>query len=157
MRWRGFTLVETLVALVLLSMGLLGAASLLLASLQGHEDALRQLRATGLVREMAERIRANPQAGDLYDTRHALPVTACDLAGPCTPEQLAAADLAHFAAAARVLLPGTDSEFRIQFEPAIGPAAPDRYAISLRWRGPHDADGIRNVVALNLLAPPVAG
>ena len=26
----------------------------------------------------------------------------------------------------------------IEYEPAIGPAAPDRYAITLRWRGPRD-------------------
>jgi hypothetical protein len=53
------------------------------------------------------------------------------------------------------LFPGADTEPRVEFEPATGPAAPDRYAISLRWRGPRD-DAFE-VVALTLLASPVAG
>ena len=53
------------------------------------------------------------------------------------------------------LLPGTETRAIVQFEPAIGPAAADRFAITLSWRGPRD-DEIR-VVTLSLLAPPVAG
>jgi len=56
---RGFSLVEAMIALLLLSLGLLGAWSVLLASLQSHADALREASAQRLVQDMAERICAN--------------------------------------------------------------------------------------------------
>jgi type IV pilus assembly protein PilV len=152
----GFTLVETLVALVLLSLGMLGACRMLLGSLQAHADALRRMAAVNLARDMADRIRANPRAAAGYDSDAVTPAAAaCDLASPCAPRDLAAADLAHFVSAAQALLPGKDTLASVEFEPAIGPAATDRYAITLRWRGPHDDEPL--VVALNVLAPPVAG
>jgi type IV pilus assembly protein PilV len=153
---RGFTLVEVLVALVLLSLGLLGAGGMLLGSLRSHADALREIVAGRLLQDMAERIRANPHAGVGYDTREAVPLAAaCDLASPCTGPELAAADLAHFLESAQRLLPGTETLASIQFEPAIGAAAADRYAITLSWRGPRDDEP--RVIATSLLVPPVAG
>ncbi len=111
-----------------------------------------------LVRDMAERIRANPQARALYDTRGGAGAdAACDFTAACDPAQRAAADLAHYFAATRVTFPGADTSARIEFEPAIGPAAPDRYRISLQWRGPRDSDEVRHAVTLILLARPVAG
>ena len=68
----GFSLVESMVALAVLSVGLLGAASMLLDSLRTHAGAVRRLKATHLVRDMADRIRANTSAGAYYDTRTAL-------------------------------------------------------------------------------------
>ena len=107
---------------------------------------------------MAERIRANPQARALYDTRAGIAGdAACDFAAACDPAQRAAADLAHYIATARAAFPGADTSARIEFEPAIGPAAPDRYRISLQWRGPRDHDEVRHAVTLILLARPVAG
>src|SRR3954465_12948822 len=101
-RVRGFTLLESIIALLLLSLGLLGAWAVLLASLQSHADALCQVYATLLVRDMADRIRANPAAGHLYDSAGASPAgAACDTAAPCDAAQLAAADLLAFADAAR--------------------------------------------------------
>jgi type IV pilus assembly protein PilV len=155
-RSQGFTLTESLVALVLLSIGLLGAGQMLLGSLQAHAEALHEMTAVQLMRDVADRIRANPRAGVAYDSREAVPFAApCDLVAPCVASRLAAADLAYFIDAAHRLLPGTETRASVQFEPAIGPAAADRFAITLSWRGPRD-DDIR-VVALSLLAPPVAG
>ena len=48
-RVRGFTLIELLVALTLLSLGLLGAWSLLVSSLRGQVDARHHAAAIGLV------------------------------------------------------------------------------------------------------------
>jgi type IV pilus assembly protein PilV len=155
-RSQGFTLIEALVALVLLSVGLLGAGQMLLGSLRAHSEALHEMTVAQLMRDMADRIRANPRAGAAYDSREAVPLAApCDLAAPCIASRLAAADLAYFIDTAQLLLPGTETRASVQFEPAIGPAAADRFAITLSWRGPRD-DEIR-VVALSLLAPPVAG
>jgi len=153
-RVRGFTLVEAMIALLVLSLGLLGAWSVLLASLQNHADALREASALRLVQDMAGRIRANARAGQLYATAETTPAPAsCDALAPCDAARLAAADLLAFAAAAQRELPGTDAHTVVDYEPATGPAAADRYAITLRWRGARDL----HAVTMQWLAPPVAG
>ena len=155
---RGFTLVESLLALLLLSVGLLGAGMLLLGGLRSHAEALRHMTATNLVRDMADRIRANPRARMSYDTRGAhVDAHACDPALPCEPALRASSDLAQFIDSARRVFPGGETVALVEFEPAIGPAAPERYAITLRWRGPRDHDNASNAVTLHLLALPVAG
>jgi type IV pilus assembly protein PilV len=153
-RVHGFTLIEALIALSVLSLGLLGAWSMLLASLQSHADALREASALRLVQDMAERIRANARAGHLYDSTLTAPAPPrCDVLAPCNMAQLAAADLLAFADAAQRELPGTGARTSVAYEPATGPAAADRYAITLRWRGARDL----RTVTLQWLAPPVAG
>lgn len=153
---RGFTLVEALVALFVLSLGLLGASALLFDGLRTHRVAMRQAAALRLARDMTDRIRANPLARMQYDTRS--PAAAgCGDSDPCDAPRRAAADRATFLATARGLFAGRDTAASIEFEPATGPAAPDRYRIRIQWRGPHDADGTHEAVTLHLLARPVAG
>ena len=155
---RGFSLIEALVALAVLSLGLLGAAGILLGSLRDQALALRHTAAGALVADMADRIRANPAARELYDT--GMPrATAqnCDEAAPCDRARLAAHDLAAFEAGALALLPNQDPRVSITFAPAIGPAAPDRYSLALRWRDTRDPDTTDEVTLTLLAQSPVAG
>ena len=55
----GFSLLETLVALVVLSIGLLGIAALQVEGLQLGQNALAYTKAVNLASDMADRIRAN--------------------------------------------------------------------------------------------------
>lgn len=55
----GFTLLEVLVAVVLLSIGLLGIAGLQLNSLRGNHSAFTRTLAVNLSNDVAERLRAN--------------------------------------------------------------------------------------------------
>ena len=154
---RGFSLIEVLVALAVLSVGLLGAAGMLLAGLRDQSRALRHGAATALVADIGSRIRANPTAGAAYDSRSEDVAAAdCEDATPCDPPSLATRDRAYFIASASALLPGQQPRADITFEPAIGPAAPDRYAISLRWQDPRDPD-TTDESTLIVLAQPVAG
>jgi type IV pilus assembly protein PilV len=155
---RGFTLVETLVALVVLSVGLLGAAALLLDSLRAHAGALRRVAAMSLVRDMADRIRSNPRGGVYYDTRVPSPSVEepCGEASSCNIPQLAAADRAHFESAARALLP-RNSGASVEFAPAIGAATPACFHITLRWPDPRDDAGTDSVALQVLVQAPVAG
>ena len=156
LRARGFSMLEVLLALVVLSVGLLGAAAMLLDSLHTHGGASRRINATQLACDMADRIRANPRARALYDTRSVVPVVGpCAEPGGCDALQLAALDRAHFESAARALFAHQDYTASVEFAPAIGPAVPDRYVISLRWR---DAAEDTDAVAIQVLAQlPVAG
>lgn len=58
-RQRGFSLLEALVSIVVLSFGLLGVAGLQATSLKYSRDARNQSVAVNLAREMAEMIRSN--------------------------------------------------------------------------------------------------
>jgi type IV pilus assembly protein PilV len=153
----GFTLLETLVALVVLSAGLLGAAALLLDSLRGQAGALRRIAALSLVGDMADRIRANPRGGIYYDTRTPAPASsACGESSGCDSAQLAAADRAHFQSAASALFPRIVTDARVEFAPATGPAAPARYLITLRWSDAR-SDATDSVALQVLWQAPVAG
>jgi type IV pilus assembly protein PilV len=59
---RGFTLLEVLVAVLVLSFGLLGIAGLLLATVQNNTLATQRTTATFLAQDMADRIRQNINA-----------------------------------------------------------------------------------------------
>lgn len=58
-RSRGFTLVEILVALVVLSIGLLGVAALQLTSLRNNHSSAMRTQATFLAYDIIDRMRAN--------------------------------------------------------------------------------------------------
>jgi type IV pilus modification protein PilV len=131
-RMNGFTLFESLVALVVLSVGLLGATALLLGGLRDQGLALRHFAATTLVTDMADRIRASS----------ARPLDA---------------DLEAFATAARAQFPFHATETRVTFAPATGPATPAEYRITLRWHEPGDGDTSVEITTLVLAQMPVAG
>lgn len=56
---QGFTLVEVLVAVVILSIGVLGAVGMQATSLQANKEVRYQTVAVGLARELAEKMRGN--------------------------------------------------------------------------------------------------
>lgn len=59
----GFTLLEVLVAVVVLSFGLLGLVGLQAVSLQANREARTQAQAANMARELAEMIRGNKATG----------------------------------------------------------------------------------------------
>ena len=100
-RTRGFTLVEVLVALVVLAVGLLGVAVLIVGSLRGTRLALERTQAANLASDMLERIRANAAAGNAYDTTDGTPdprpEPACERGDDrCEPAVMASHDLARW-------------------------------------------------------------
>lgn len=92
----GFTMVEALVALVVLAIGLLGIAALYLDSLRAGRTAIYRTQAVNLASDIADRIRANRAAGVAYvvDFGAVAQPTACNSeAAACTPAQVAADDV----------------------------------------------------------------
>jgi type IV pilus assembly protein PilV len=146
-RAAGFSMVESLVALLVLSIGLLGIAGLFVESVRNSRTALLRTQAVNLVGDMADRIRANADARDAYDVdayggapeeRGCAP-TPDDDGDKCSSATLAEDDLARWITAVRAALPAFEdgpAQAEVQF---LGPAAagaPDRYQITVSWREP---------------------
>jgi type IV pilus assembly protein PilV len=65
-RARGFTLVEAMVALVVLAVGMLGIAGLYVTTLRSGGGAIFRMQAVNLAADLADRIRANRGANVAY-------------------------------------------------------------------------------------------
>lgn len=65
-RQRGFSLVEVLIALIIMSVGMLGIATLFVQSMQAGRTSMFRHHAVTLAGDVADRIRANPRAGIAY-------------------------------------------------------------------------------------------
>jgi type IV pilus assembly protein PilV len=79
----GFTLVEALVALVVLSIGLLGVAALQFTSLKTNHGSATRTQAVYLAYDIIDRMRANPAAANShgYDIAVGAKATAGTVAG----------------------------------------------------------------------------
>jgi type IV pilus assembly protein PilV len=131
---RGPSLIEALVALLVLGVGLLGIAALYTHGRISDRSTELRARAVELAADLAERMRANRAAGAAYDdARSALGYVRlpCAQSGRrCTPEQLARHDKAEWLEAVRDGLPGASASVR-----AGGPGH-TLYTIALHWREP---------------------
>lgn len=107
---QGFTLLEVLVALVVLSIGLLGLAGLQATSLRNNTSAYQRSIATMQAYDIADRMRANMPAvrNGAYVFAGIPPgVVSCS---PCTSAQIATIDAQEWNGANAALLPaGTGS------------------------------------------------
>jgi type IV pilus assembly protein PilV len=63
----GFTLIEVLIALLILTIGLLGMAGLQTRGIQQSQNSYLQTQAAVLVNDMADRIRSNPAGRASYN------------------------------------------------------------------------------------------
>lgn len=104
---RGFTLLEILVAIVVLSIGLLGLAGLMASSLKNSHSAYVRTQATWLAYDALDRMRAN---------RSVALANGYDLALGASPggSGLAATDLAEWDAALASTLPDGDGSISVQ-------------------------------------------
>ena len=122
---RGFTLLEVLIALVVLSIGLLGIAGLQGVGLRSSHGAYLSSQASLLAYDMADRIRANPQTIAAYNGFDSTTVDCA--APPVTP--LAAADAAQWACAIEALLPNGSGNI----DGVTGADGTVSYTITVRW------------------------
>jgi type IV pilus assembly protein PilV len=102
-RQTGFSLIEILIALVVLSIGLLGLAALHAESLRGSRSAYLRTKAVTLASDMADRMRANrPGAvagdyvsavGDSGSNKDCADDTVGGATKVCSPADMAAHDI----------------------------------------------------------------
>ena len=92
----GFTLIEVLIAMLVLAVGLLGLAGLQVAGLKNNQSAYNRSQATQLAYDLADRMRANIVGKASYTTILPSSATAkanCLTTTGCSPADLAQNDL----------------------------------------------------------------
>jgi len=92
---RGFTLVEVMIAFLVLAIGLLGMAGLQNTSVRSNQTSYLRTQAMVSAFDMAERLRSNitgASAGQ-YAGLGGSAVSSCNSAGGCQPSELAANDI----------------------------------------------------------------
>ena len=132
-RMQGFNLVEVLIALIIMSVGMLGIAGLYVHSMQAGRTSLFRHHAVTLAGDVADRIRANPRALGAYALAGA--DNNCVSGGiNCTPAAMAANDIFLWQQQAVDTLP--TGAVAIVFNNAL---VPPTYQITVSWTEPGQA------------------
>lgn len=128
----GFSMIEVLVTLVILSIGLLGVAGLQTASLRFSQESYFQSQAVALVSDMIDRMRSNRNGIDSnkYNgiNTNASKITAITkdcFSAKCTADEIATFDLENWALNVAKFLPGGVGK--------IDKAANSNYTVTVMW------------------------
>lgn len=132
---KGFSLVEVLIALIVMSVGMLGIAGLYVQSMQAGRSSMLRHHAITLAGDIADRIRANPTAGAAYAAATGNNNNCVAQNINCTVAEMAANDIDLWQAQARDFLPvmGDGSQ---QVVVVFNAGTPPSYQITVRWDEP---------------------
>lgn len=109
---RGVGLIEVLVAMLILTVGILGLVGLQTRALQFSQETLLSSQALMIAYEMTDRIRANKNNADEYEVLFGESVSAgtdCTAAS-CTPDQIALYELSEWKSNVAMNLPMGDAQ-----------------------------------------------
>jgi type IV pilus assembly protein PilV len=128
---RGFSLVEVLVALIIMSVGMLGIAGLYVQSMQAGRTSILRHNAVTLAGDVADRIRSNPRAGNAYTDPNGADNGCVNGGVNCTEAEMAEHDILLWKIQADDTMP--NGLVTITFDNAVNP--PD-YTIAITWDEP---------------------
>lgn len=117
---KGITLLESLVAIVVMALGLLGIVGIQMRTLADTQTGVRRAQAVKLIEDLSERVRANPNAignatsyavawGSTLGTPPACAINSGFPASSCTAAQLVTYDVDRWLRSVRANLPIGDA------------------------------------------------
>jgi type IV pilus assembly protein PilV len=123
---QGFTLLETLIAMVVLTVGMLGQSLLYVEALRLNRTAIHRARAIGLAADMAERMLTGVTTADIM-------IRCVNSFANCNGTGVANDEAAEWLREVAAQLPiGTMTTIRAA-APAASGTSTHRYDITLRW------------------------
>ena len=131
---QGFSLVEVLIALIIMSVGMLGIAGLYVQSMQAGRTSLFRHHAVTLAGDVADRIRANPRAGVAY-TGVGVDFNCVGAGIDCNEVEMAATDILLWSQQADESIPNGD--VAIAFDNGTTPPS---YTIAVTWDEPGETE-----------------
>ncbi len=154
---RGFTLLEVLIATLVLAVGLLGIAGLQVTGQRSNASSLMRTQATLFATDIAERMRANNlgfRAGD-YNLAAATAHAGCTSIAGCTAAEMAENDMSAWSANINNTLPAGVGIVCIDSTPVDGASSTVHacdgngtdYVIKIWWQDDRTAALRRFVVA----------
>lgn len=146
-RQQGFSMVEVMVSVLVLSGGLLGLAFLQAQGMKFNAEAYQRTQATVLASEIIDRLRANPVAAHSggYSVPDPAAATAASTVTPracdtqdgsvaCNSSQLAAFDLVRwYQAQTQTLALNPNNLATITRAAIAGNTSHDRHIVTMRW------------------------
>jgi type IV pilus assembly protein PilV len=154
---RGVSLIEALIALLVLSVGMLGIAGLYVTSVKANRSALNRTYAAELVNSMADRIRSNRLGVGNYAAARASAPTAptrdCMVLA-CSPADMATFDKHRWYQSVVEQMPrGPDNslpEIEIRYTARPNWWEADTFVVLLAWKEPGDTNFLTSQVEVLL-------
>lgn len=135
---RGITLIESLVAIVVMALGILGILGVQMRTLTDTQTGVRRAQAIRLIEDIGERMKVNPNALaniNAYVTGFDASPTVPSCASGCNPAQLAAYDVAVWKRTIRDNLPlGQASIFVPPAESGLTAGLGRQLGVMIAWR-----------------------
>jgi type IV pilus assembly protein PilV len=125
----GFTLIEVLIAMLVLAVGLLGLAALQVSGLRNVQSAYNRSIANELAYDLVDRMRANIPGKATYISGPATQIVNCENTVGCTSAQMAKNDLYEWHLAVNTNLPSGTSSVTV---------VANVYTITMSWDDNHD-------------------
>ena len=135
---RGISLIESLVAMVVVALGILGILGVQMRTLTDTSNTVRRAQAIRLIEDLGERMKTHPNAlsnlSDYVSAFSAEPTVGSCAAG-CDSAQLAAYDLAVWKRAIKASLPlGQASVFVPPAESSLAAGQGRQLGVVIAWR-----------------------
>jgi type IV pilus assembly protein PilV len=130
----GFTLIEILIAVLILATGILGLAGLQASILKNNQSAYNRSQATQFAYDMADRMRANASVANNYITTFTVPTEQSDcstVSTTCTKADMAINDLYQWNTAISASLPSGKGTITL---------AGTVFTITINWDDNRDGD-----------------
>lgn len=132
----GVSLIESLVAIVVMSLGILGILGVQMRTLADTQTGVRRAQAIRLIEDLSERMKVNPSAlGNMNSYKSAFGATPtggdCKTSA-CNNSQLAAYDIAQWKQLVKTTLPGSDAEIFVVADETDGSRR--QLGVMVSWR-----------------------
>jgi len=123
---QGFTLLETLITMVILTVGMLGQSLLYVEALRLNRTAIHRARAIGLAADMAERMLAGATTADIM-------IRCVNSSANCIATGVANDEAGEWLREVAAQLPNGTITAILAAAPAASGTSTHRYDITLRW------------------------